>query len=170
MSESIIDANFKFVLVFIGLGIAIAILSIWIVHKKRGNGCSDVKVQNSMEQIGAGKVEWFNEVIRMFEKKYCGYLIESERIEKGLSISAVKPLQEKYGVVLVKPSLSLVTVFCKKYPDDKISVLYELERKWLENQGIRNIDEDSLSSETESKAIHNATAEFNKVFVTHLEN
>lgn len=170
MSESIVDVNFKFVLVFIGLGIAIAILSIWITRKKRVGECSKVNVQSSMTQIDADKVDWFNEVVSAFEKKFCGYLIESERIEKELSISAVKSLQEKYGVVLIKPSLMLVTAFSEKYPGEKITVLYELGRKWLEKQGVLGVDEDSLSSEIESMAVQNATEEFNKVFTVSLKN
>lgn len=152
------------------LGIGILIVAIFYLIRKKNLGLSGATTETILKltQVDSGKLNWLDENIRSYEKKYCGYLIENERIERGISISQVRELQNKYGVVLVKPTFTLAVDFYEKYPDDKRSVLMDTINQWLKNAGEIAETNDPLEA-IEKKAIQNATEEFKKVFKTVID-
>lgn len=155
--------NLKICFAILGIGILIGAILYLLRKKNLGLSGATTETVPKSAQIDSGKLNWLDENIHSYEKKYCGYLIENERIEKGISISQIKELQDKYGVVLVKPTFTLAVDFYEKYPDDKRSVLMDTIYQWLKNAG-ETVKTNDLLEAIEKKAIQNATEEFNKVF------
>ena len=155
--------NLKICFTILGIGILIGAILYLLRKNNLGPVGATASTTQKSAQVDADKLNWLDENIHSYEKKYCGYLIENERIEKGISISQVKELQDKYGVVLVKPTFTLAVDFYEKYPDDKRSVLMDTIKQWLKNAGETTETNDLLEA-IEKKAIQNATEEFKKVF------
>lgn len=174
MSNNGIDWIGGLKICFALLGV-VAVIAIIIKHQrnKRASVCNaeqdsvqtEVSAQQNVEQT-----KWLDESVRSFEKKYCGYLIERNRVERGFTISQMKELQDKYGVIYAEPTFALKTEFYEKYPEEKRSVLINLTRYWLMTSGeitelIGQDDLDALVDVIKKNAIQNATEEFKRVFV-----
>lgn len=157
--------NLKICFAILGIGILIGAILYLLRKNSLGPLGATIGTTQKSAQVDADKLNWLDENIHSYEKKYCGYLIENERIEKGISISQVKELQDKYGVVLVKPTFTLSVDFYEKYPDDKRTVLLDTIKQWLKNAGETTETNDLLEA-IEKKAIQNATEEFKQVFKT----
>ena len=159
-----------------GLKICFALLGIAIIIKhlhNRQNSANTTEQNSALPtpyvQPDIELMKWLNDAIHSFERKYCSYLIERNRIEKGYTISQMKELQDKYGIVYAEPTFTLKTEFYEKYPDKKRSVLIDLTKQWLkgvgENVGTGNQDDlNDLVEAIKNKAIQNATEEFKQVF------
>lgn len=178
MSNNGIDWIGGLKICFALLGVA-AVIAIIIKHQR--NKCASVcnAEQNPVQtevsaQQNVEQTKWLDEAVHSFEKEYCGYLIERNRVERGYTISQMRELQDKYGVIYAEPSFALKTEFYEKYPDEKRSALINLTKQWLINLGEKiemdnQNDLDDLVDAIKNKAIQNATEEFKKVFKTVID-
>lgn len=156
--------NLKICFALLGIGILVGAI-LYLLRKNNSERSGTViGAAVKIEQVDAGKLNWLDENIRSFKKNYCGFLIENERIDKGYSISQLKELQDKYGVVLSKPVFSLSVDFYEKYPNETRSVFMALVRQWLKNSGKSDVETNNLLEAIEKKAIEEASEEFKQVF------
>lgn len=159
--------NLKICFALLGIGILVGAI-LYLLRKNNSERSGTViGAAVKIEQVDAGKLNWLDENIRSFKKNYCGFLIENERIDKGYSISQLKELQDKYGVVLSKPVFSLSVDFYEKYPNETRSVFMALVRQWLKNSGKSDVETNNLLEAIEKRLLKKLPKNLSR-FLNHL--
>lgn len=90
---------------------------------------------------------WFNEQVNEFEKQCIAYGIEIESDRQEISIYVKEELREKYGKVLLEPSLLVYDSYNSKFGFD-YECLEKAINSWLENNS-----KDIIKSDKQLKQI-----------------
>ena len=128
----------------------------------------DIKKQKEIQEKVSEIQNWFDEEVNTFEKKCIAYGIDRESDKQGISIFIKEKLTEKYGEVLLEPSLLVYDIFDAKFGSN-IDLLELAIDNWLKKNSI-DINQDSKHLKQIEKYILRKSYEKAKSIVSESAN
>lgn len=124
----------------------------------------EIKKQKEIQEKVSEIQNWFDEEVNTFEKRCVAYGIDRESDKQGISIFIKEKLTEKYGEVLLEPSLLVYDTFNAKFASN-IDLLELAIDNWLKKNSI-DINQDSKHLKQIEKFILSRSYEKAKTIVS----